>query len=81
MLPPTIAAFDVLAAGGKEVTWVTTAAATLLVCAGVSQVIVLVAFQALIDLNKALGFYVVGGDGCVKQHDPTGEKLLCFLGG
>jgi len=71
MLPLAVATSDGFVACGKEVSRFSTSAASLFVCACVFRVIESVAFEALVNLNKALRFHIIGGDGCVKHHNPT----------
>jgi len=79
MLPPTIATLDGLVASGEEVPDFATTTAPLFVCACVFFVIVPVALQALVNLNKALRLYVIGGDGRVEHHDPAGDEFLSLF--
>jgi len=76
-----VAAFDAFSAPGEEMTVAGAPRASLGVCTLVFFVVKTVAVKALVDVNKAFGFQVVGGDRCIKHHESPREKFLGFLGG
>lgn len=79
MLPLTFATFDGLVADTEEVPNFATTTVPFFVCACVSFVVVPVALQALVNLDKALRLYIISGNGCVKHYDPTRYEFMCLF--